>query len=238
MKQISTYFFPAALLLCSLLLVAFSLPRLMAGLKMTYPNTVYQQLSTDKLVANEIIVQARVDAEEALAWNQSGFTWAVIAYYLHELIYSDEYSVEDYLELASIAELANKNSLLLSVVEPYVWYRLGLIHFIYDKQDTANVNFLKLSMYTARVEPDLLILRLTFLAHYLNSLDDELKGLMLDQIRLAWQFKKHDLLNLVITTPDLKPFVYNALNADDLLKFNQDFEKTIQKNNRQKKFSR
>lgn len=234
MKDISTHFFLVVLLLSSILLISFSLPRLLAGIKMTYPDTVYHQLRVSKTIPNEILVKAIIEAEDALSWENSSFTWSLIAYYSHKLIDSHQYSVEENLELASVAKSAYINSLSLSAVEPYVWYRLAIIHLILDKQDSEVVNFLKLSMYSGRVEPNLAVLRLYFLTRYLDSSGDELMSLVKDQVRLVWLFNQQELVNLILTTPALKPVVYDALNSDDILKFNQRLDKTIQKNNRSK----
>ena len=155
-------------------------------------------------------------------------------YFLQTLIYSDQYEEDEYLAMNIIADKANQKSLGLSVVEPYVWYRLAINRFIIDAKDPEIVNLLKLSFYTGRVEPNLFLLRLGFLSRYIDSIDNELMRLLEDQVRLAWALKKHQLVTAVISTPVLKPLVYNALSPDDILDFNLRLDKAIKKNNKSK----
>lgn len=183
---------------------------------------------------------ARIDAyvakdEEALGWVDNSDTWLQIGHFLQTLIYSGQYEEDEYLAMNAVADRANQLCLSLSVVEPYVWYRLAVNRFIFDEKDLDVAQLLKFSIYTGRIEPNLLLLRLSFSSRYIDSFDEELISLVKDQIRLAWLLKKQALVNTVFYAPeDLKPFVYDALTPEDLQIFNQLLEKTIQKNNRSK----
>ncbi|TXL13101.1 hypothetical protein BMR05_12880 [Methylococcaceae bacterium HT4] len=223
------------MLFFSVFLVVFSFPRLIAGIKIIYPNAVHETLLYSEVPANELMLRAVAKDEEALDWVDNSDTWLQIGHFLQTLIYSGQYEEDEYLAMNAVADRANQLCLSLSVVEPYVWYRLAVNRFIFDEKDLDVAQLLKFSIYTGRIEPNLLLLRLSFSSRYIDSFDEELISLVKDQIRLAWLLKKQALVNTVFYAPeDLKPFVYDALTPEDLQIFNQLLEKTIQKNNRSK----
>ena len=232
MERIANNFFLAIVVFLSLSLAVLSLPRLVSAITVIYPNAVHESLLYSETPANELMLKAKVKTEDALSWNDNSNYWLQIGNFLQTLIWSDEYSKDEYLAMNVVADKANQACLKLSVVEPYVWYRLAINRFIVNENDVEIINLLKFSIYTGRMEPNLLILRLYFLSKYIDYFDKEMVGLVEDQIRLAWLLKTHQLLDTVISIPTLRPLVYDALDSDELLIFNKRFEKTIQKNNR------
>jgi len=231
MKRLIYNFFPFSLLSLAIVLLSLSFPRLIAGMKMIYPNVVYKQLLHSKFPDNQLLMNSRAKVEDALEWNENPTYWLKIGHLLYELIYSDQYEVDEYLALNKLSDKANRSCLSLSIVEPFVWYRLADGLYIVDDQDVNILKFLQLSIYTGRIEPNLFLLRLTFLSRYIDVFDDELNGLIKDQIRLAWNMKKHHFVNTVIDTPALKPLVYDALSPEDYIDFDQRFDKISEKNN-------
>lgn len=231
MKKLSDNFFLVSFFFFSIVLGVLSLPRLIAGIKTLYPNAVYEHILQDEKPANELIVKANIKLKEAIEWNQNSHYWLQLAHFFQALIYSDEFKKNEYLALNSAADKANQNCLLISAVEPYVWYRLAVNRFIVDEKDMTIENLLKFSVYTGRIEPNLLISRLSFLARYIDSFDDELISLVKDQIRLAWLSQRQQLINIIIDFPALQPFFYDALAPEEHLILNQHIAKIIQKNN-------
>lgn len=145
MKKLVSNFFPVIVLFFSVFLVVFSFPRLIAGIKIIYPNAVHETLLYSEVPANELMLRAVAKDEEALDWVDNSDTWLQIGHFLQTLIYSGQYEEDEYLAMNAVADRANQLCLSLSVVEPYVWYRLAVNRFIFDEKDLDVAQLLKFS---------------------------------------------------------------------------------------------
>ena len=126
----------------------------------------------------------------------------------------------------------NTQGLVLSPIDPYAWYRLAATAKSMGLADKTIINSLRLSCYAGRVEPELLLKRVTFLHRYFRFLDNEMLEILYDQIRLSSLLRQRDLVKLVQQRSSLLPIVHESLQYDlELLNnFQQLFEKTTLKN--------
>ena len=89
---------------------------------------------------------------------------------------------------------AARESLLLAPVQPRTWLYLALAQGSLSFRGTDAIESFKMSVYTGRVEPALLISRLQLAYGRFGQLDEEARGLLLDQTLLAWQLKQRDFV--------------------------------------------
>ena len=89
----------------------------------------------------------------------------------------------------------------------------------------------KLSLYSGRVEPELLSPRIKFGLNHSKSFDFEANELWLKQIPVLFQLQSTELVNLAITNPALKTFIFAVFlfEHEKLMQFNKAFESTYQK---------
>ena len=95
-----------------------------------------------------------------------------------------------------------------------------------------SINALRLSFYAGRVEPDLLIPRLSFSYIYYNEFDDEMQQLWKKQLPVAWAFQAEQLVRFVALHPEAKHLVEDALiyTPDNWKQFSHDLEILLKKN--------
>lgn len=225
---------PATVLLFSIIIVFLSIPRLISSLNASYPDTVYKRLLYDGKPVDQSIIKARNSLGTAIEWNETAYYWIQNGHFLLEQALSGQYEWEERQRLIHQSRNAYKLCLTISPVEPYVWYRMAVITHLLDRTDQRITDMLKLSIYTGRVKPNLLKARVFFLYKYKGVLGDELTSMLQSQIRLLWQLRKKDLVEVVYKNPDIVPLVYKVLNnfPDDQLQFNQLLEKYTEKYNR------
>lgn len=216
-------------LMLSVLLVVLAVPRVVANLMMVFPDTVFDHVQTAENPKHDMILKAVDRIEQALHWNQENRYWFQIGSLYYELIGSDEYDDLENQAFARRAVEAYAMCLSRSPVEPDVWYLLAVSRFIIDKYDKSLLGLVKNSIYTGRIVPDLMLDRLTFISLYSEDLDDELRALTKDQVRLAWSLDPKGLVESVMEFPDLEPMVDSALDEEELERFREEVEKAVSK---------
>ncbi len=88
---------------------------------------------------------------------------------------------------------AAEQSLRLAPVQPRAWLRRGHAQSWLSFRDNGISEAFKMSIYTGRVEPALLISRLQLGYSRLGQLDEEARGLLRNQTLLAWQLRQKDV---------------------------------------------
>lgn len=226
-NQLSALF---GMVICFCMIYA-AVPRLFSAFYMLYPEQISKQFKEDpRSVTLEQHQKSERYISQAISWFETGPLW-------QSLVLSQVNQL-DFIEVAAQDELildiqqANSYSLSISPVEPYAWYRQAILAKSINIPAEQVVNNLRLSIYAARVEPDLLLNRITLFNLYQDALDPETLAMFYEQIRLAANLKFHSLVKLVSSEPSLLPAVRLALkyNFSLLNKFLLRFEKINKKN--------
>lgn len=232
MHRLSTLFFPTAVLLFSIVVVYLSVPRLIAHLKDSYPNTVYNQLVNHDDPPDEWIIKARNELEGAIDLHETSYFWLKSGNFTLNQVLSGKIEGSERENLIQKSIIANQMCLALSPVEPFVWYRLAMLYYLLDPEDVRIPEMIRLSIYTQTVEPYLLKPRVSLLLNfYKGFLDEEMNSMLNSQIRLMWKLRKKELLDLVYKNPDTGFLVSEVLanSPDDLIQYHELLRKLTQK---------
>lgn len=93
---------------------------------------------------------------------------------------------------------AARQSLLLAPVQPRSWLYLALAQSSLTFRGAAAIEPLKMSIYTGRVEPALLLSRLQLGYARFAQLDQEARGLLRDQTLLSWRLKPREFSRAIM----------------------------------------
>ncbi len=214
---------------CGLLMLA--VPRFIASLYALYPESALKQ--TEKNLSPEIYEKSISHLSKALAWYDNAEYWQSQAlFYISLLNTSTSQPFEKRQELLKQAHASIIQGLKLSPVDPYAWFRLAAVDKMLKLPSEEIINALRLSFYSGRVEPELLMSRLAFSFDYYNEFNEEMQGLWKKQIPVAWIFHAAKLVEFVAMHPQSKPFVEEAFAyaPDNWKEFSRDLEIFIQKN--------
>ena len=205
-------------------LLMLALPRFVAGLYALYPDAATRQAPENLPV--EVYQKCIADLNAALNWNERPEYWQSQA--LWYLALSNK-SPEKRPALIKDAHNAIIRGLKLSPVDPYGWYRLAAVGKMLKLPPESTINALRLSFYAGRVEPDLVMPRLSLGYTYFNRFDTEMQRLFQKQIAIAWTFQPDQLVKFVALHPESKALVEQALtnSPEDLTKFSYAFENLI-----------
>ncbi len=101
--------------------------------------------------------------------------------------------------------------------EPRTWLRIARASAVLDRERTAVVTALEMSILTGRVEPELLLPRLELGYRYLPLLDEDSVALLRDQTLLTWRVNPralHRALDAGTLDPDRVRSVLGEAGAD------------------------
>ncbi len=214
---------------CVLLMLA--VPRFIASLYALYPESVLKQ--PQKNFSPEIYEKSISHLNQALTWYENPEYWQAQALlYLALLNASVSQPLEERQEVLKKAHTSIIQGLKLSPVDPYAWFRLAAVDKMLKLPSDKVVNALRLSFYAGRVEPELLMPRLSFSFDYYNEFNEEMQGLWQKQIPVVWTFHAAKLVEFVAFHPQSKPLVKEAFtySPDDWKNFSLELESFIQKN--------
>jgi hypothetical protein len=88
-------------------------------------------------------------------------------------------------------------SLAMAPVQPQLWLRKAHALNWLSFTPAATIQAFKMSIYTGRVEPMLLIPRLVLGYTRVNAMDEEGRSLLRDQTLLAWRLRQRDVLRAI-----------------------------------------
>lgn len=214
---------------CSVLMLA--VPRFIASLYALYPEAALKQ--TQKNLSPEVYEKSIAYLDQALAWYQNpDYSQSQAFLYLALLNASSLQPLEKRQVLLERAEAAIIQGLKLSPVDPYAWFRLALVEKMLKVPADKIINALRLSFYAGRVEPELLMQRLSFSYSFYNEFNEEMQRLWQKQLTVAWAFHAAELVEFAALHPETKPLVEEAFaySPDDWKKFSLALEIFIQKN--------
>lgn len=214
---------------CGLLMLA--VPRFIASLYALYPEAAFKQ--TQEKLPVDVYKKSIADLTQALTWYEDPEYWQTQAFFYLALVSAaPPQPLEKEQELLKQARTSIIQGLKLSPIDPYAWFRLATVDKILKAPASHIINALRLSFYAGRVEPDLLMPRLSFSYYYYNEFNEEVRRLWQKQIPVAWAFQAEQLVKFVTLHLETKPLVEEALanTPDDLKKFSLDLENYIQKN--------
>lgn len=220
------------------LLLALAIPRFIASLYALYPAAVFEQFKQSKqMLPGDVYEKSSAHLKKARAWFETGEYWQIQAFLqLLHLRSVHLLTPEKRQWLIRQARAAVMQGLSLSPVDPYAWFRLAVVEQMLGAKPQAQIEALRLSLYAGRVEPDLLMPRLSFAYRYYNHSDDEMRRLLQGQVRLAWLLHPKELVAFAAGQPEALFWVKDALfySPDDWERFSRNLESYIQKNNTSK----
>ncbi len=213
---------------CGLLVLA--IPRFIASLYALYPEAAFKQ--TQKKLPAEVYEKSIAHLTQALAWYKEPEYWQKQALFYLALFNASSYPLAKQQELLKQAQASIIQGLKLSPVDPYAWFRLATVDKMLKMPEPQIINALKLSFYAGRVEPDLLMPRLSFSYDYYNDFNEEMQRVWQKQIPVVWIFQAEQLVKFIALHPEAKSLVEAAFvyAPDDWNKFSHDLEIYIQKN--------
>lgn len=218
-------------IVCGLVLT-LAIPRFIAHCYALYPEAVDQRLKQSKQTLSiDAYEKSSVNLEKARAWFESGDKWQMQAF-LHLLhLKSTQPPQEKRLRLIQQARHAIVQGLRLSPVDPYAWFRLAVVDKMLGVKPQILLDALRLSIYAGRVEPDLLMPRVSFSYRYYDEWDDEMRSLLKGQIRLLWLFRPKELVAFAAAHPGSLPRVREALffSTDEWNRFSRNLESYTRK---------
>ena len=222
-------------IICSALLL-LAVPRFIAGLYALYPEAAYNQ--TQEKLPPEAYQKSINDLNLALSWYQNPEYWQLqgIMYlkFVMALPFPEPAKKQALLEQA---QLSTMQGLKLSPVDPQSWFRLAVLDSLLNTPEQQIINALRLSFYAGRVEPELLISRLSFAYNYYNHFDKDLQLIWEKQVLVAWAIQTKQLVTFVALHPEAKQLVEKAFiySPDDWKKLSNDLEIYLKKNSSPKK---
>lgn len=219
---------------CAVLLV-LAVPRFVASLYMLYPEAVFEQFRQSKqAIPGNVYDKSRDHLENARVWFETGQYWQIDAFLqLLRLRSTLGLTPAERQQLMRQAHSAITQGLRLSPVDPYAWFRLAAVEQMLGTEPRSLRDTLRLSIYAGRVEPDLLMPRLSFAYRFYDDSDDEMRRLLRGQVRLVWLFHPKELVIFAADHPNTLSWVNEALSTspDDWLSFSSQLERYMQKNN-------
>lgn len=213
---------------CGMLMLAT--PRFIASLYALYPEAAFKQ--TQQKLPQEVYEKSIADLNLALAWYKNPEYWQKQAlFYLDFLNATPSTPLEKKQQILKQAQASVIQGLKLSPVDPYAWFRLAAVDKQLNTPSPQIINALRLSIYAGRVEPELLMPRLSLGYEYYDEFNEEMQALWKKQIPVAWTFQAAQLVKFVALHPEAKPLVEEALvhSSDDLKKFSDDLEILLKK---------
>ncbi len=211
----------AGLLICSGLLL-LAVPRLISSCYALYPEMAYQKNQVTPLTP-DIYERCISNLEQALSWHQSAYDWQQQGFFYLKLFNLQPFQAfEKKRELLKNAQTAINNGLALSPVDPFGWFQLATVDKTLKNPKINTIDALRLSFYSGRVEPDLVMSRLAFSYNYYADFDEDLRQQWQKQLLTAWTFKGPELITFVTQHPEtkelaLQAFVYAPDDADKFL---------------------
>ncbi len=213
--------------LFSLGILVFAVPRFVASIYALYPESVLtHQQST--IPVEDYLTSIR-DLDAALAWDNNPDYLQAKALCNLALVNSPAIPItQKYLQLFEARQMIIKG-LKVSPIDGFAWYRFALVDKPLGHPVSEVAEALRLSLYSARVEPDLVMQRLTLAFSYLNELRIEDQALWLKEVPLAWKYAPNKLVAFVIQNPKAKSWVQIAFvyDIEHLDQFERAYEKAI-----------
>lgn len=203
------------ILITSIVVLCLALPRFIAGIYSAYPQFIQDRIDTESFkLANNAYSDLYHSVTQANNWSESSINWRLLSQLQTEEYFTrfDWLTDVEKKSLLARIEIAIIDGLKLSPIDPYSWYRLARIRQIEGFPSEDIIKAIEMSIFTQRMAPDLFIQRISLLLSFKTDLNESLYAMLLAQIRLAWQFKRHDLVALVAQHINDKPLFNKAFS--------------------------
>jgi hypothetical protein len=186
-----SYLLLAAVL--ALILLALAWPRLRAALIYLPVDAAIDRYHSDGELPLAALAGLQQRARESAALHSHQEYWRGLAllYHLQALDSSQPLAAQREAYEQSLA--AADRSLALAPVDPRTWLFRALAQNWLSFRDAGVTDSFKMSVYTGRVEPGLLLTRLRLGYARLGQLDGEGRGLLRDQTMLAWRLQPREV---------------------------------------------
>lgn len=186
-----SYMVLAAIL--AVLLFSLAWPRLRAALIYLPVDAAIERYHGDGEVPRAALagLQQRAERSVALHAHQEYWSGLALLWYLQALDGGQALAAQREAYERSLA--AADRSLALAPVQPRTWLFRGLAQNWLSFRDAGVIDSFKMSVYSGRVEPGLLLTRLRLGYARLGQLDQEARGLLRDQTMLAWRLKPREV---------------------------------------------
>ena len=209
--------------------LALAVPRFIASVYALYPESVLPHID-EKLPADTYIKSVNY-LNNALRWDNNPDYWQALALFKLALVSIPNTPFVQQFTLLSEAKDAIKLGLKGSPIDGIAWFRYAVVCKSLGQPASPITESLRLSLYAARVEPDLVMPRLRMAYYYMDLLNSEEQILWLKQVPVALQFNPLELVSFVIDTPKSMSWVESAFGNDvaQLTKFKQLYDKALKK---------
>lgn len=177
----------------ALVLLALAWPRLRAALIYLPVDAAIERYHSDGEPPLAALAGLQQRARQSAALHSHPQYWSGLAllYHLQALDSSQPLTAQREAYEQSIA--AADRSLALAPVDPRTWLFRALAQSWLSFRDAGVIDSFKMSVYTGRVEPGLLLTRLRLGYARLGQLDEEARGLLRDQTMLAWRLQPREV---------------------------------------------
>ncbi|MGR8934983.1 MAG: hypothetical protein ACU837_11435 [Gammaproteobacteria bacterium] len=183
----------------ALLLLALAVPNSIASLWELRPAAYLESAqATKKALTAEQLNVIKPELEAALHVRETAQTFenlAIVNMHLARLAGSDD---KQRAALLADAARALRSSLAYACANPYVWLYLAEIGAKLHQDPNVITDELAMSLLTGRAENGLYLERLNLAFEFYPAANDDTRALIAQQLRLAWQSKRNEILKLVL----------------------------------------
>jgi hypothetical protein len=189
---------PAVVLLgTGVTVLALAAPRLTASLWELRPAAYLDSLSVKTELTGQHLEVIKPELDRALNVIETAHYFESLGAVNQRLAHVTGIPPERRHALLEEAENAMRASLAHSCANPYAWLNLALIEKQLGKEPQTIIDAVAMSILTGRAEAGLYMDRLNLALDYYSAADDEAKSLIAQQLRLAWKYRRNELLKLV-----------------------------------------
>lgn len=222
--------FPFCILIASFGVLYLALPRFISSIYSAYPTFIQERIDTENFtLASEAYSDLYRSLTHANQWSESSVNWQLRAGLLSEDYFSkfDTLTNAEKETLLQQVDAAISSGLKLSPIDPEAWYQLARVRRAQHFSNEVIIKALEMSVLSQRMAPSLFIRRIALMLQFKAVLDESMYAMLFAQIRLAWQFRRNDLVALVAEHLDDK-FIFNKAFINDPEQW-QALEKLLEK---------
>ncbi|MDT8320247.1 MAG: hypothetical protein RQ826_06925 [Xanthomonadales bacterium] len=181
----------------ALIVLAMAWPRLQAALEYLPVEAAIDRYHLDGQVPLDSLENLLDRARRSIEQHPQSRYWNGLAVLSYLQALDDRAPLARRREAFEQTTQAARQSLLLAPVQPRTWLYLALAQSSLSFRGADSIAPLKMSIYTGRVEPALLLSRLQLAYARFAQLDEEARGLLRDQTLLTFRLKPREFIGSV-----------------------------------------
>lgn len=176
----------SAMVLAGGLLIVLAVPRLSGGLSLIWTAPAMRAIGAGEKFDRDRLEELAGDLSSAAGWIEDGRVHTDLGVVLRDLAQQSGYLSEE--GQAELAEAAYhiRIGLTQSPVDPYGWLHLAAVLDALAAPPAEILDALRMSVLSGPYEPNLFNLRVTIALKYWADQNEETRGLVERQLRLAW----------------------------------------------------